>query len=99
LQRAIAERVNGKLPVGSALLIPTDHARIPHLISAPTMEMPGPVGPENCFFAMSAILKLAERHTDRVSKVFCPGLATGIGEVDPNDAAREMVSAYRKWKR
>lgn len=69
---------------------------MPCLIFAPTMENPGPAGPENCFFAMSAALKVAAQHADRITKVFCSGLGTGIGEVDSRAAAREMASAYRK---
>jgi len=96
LQREIALQKDGKLPVGSALLVPTGHARIPYLISAPTMEMPGPlVSPENCYFAMSAALKVAARNARLFSKIFCPGLATGIGGVGPDEAAREMANAYR----
>lgn len=96
LQLEIDEQRDGKLPVGAALFLPTGDARIPYLISAPTMENPGPVGPENAFFALSAALKVAEQHRAQVTKLFCPGLATGIGEVAPREAAREMANAYRK---
>ena len=99
LQRDIDEQREGKLAVGAALLVPTGDQRIPWLISAPTMENPGPVSPENAFFAMSAALKLAAKHPERVSRLFCPGLGTGVGGVDPREAAREMANAYRKWLR
>ncbi|WP_419662921.1 hypothetical protein [Desulfosarcina variabilis] len=29
--------------------------------------------------------------------VYCPGLATGIGQVPAETAAQEMASAYRKF--
>lgn len=99
LQAEIAERRGGKLDVGAALFLRTHDARIPYLISAPTMVNPGPVGPENAFFAMLAALKVAALHASVVTKLFCPGLATGIGEVAPRLAAREMANAWRKWAR
>ncbi len=71
---------------------------IPYMISAPTMVFPEQVPANNCFFAMSAILRTASRHPDVVADVYCPGLATGTGEVPPDDAAREMALAYGKWK-
>lgn len=97
LQDAISARPEGHLPVGAALFLRTGDPRIPFLISAPTMVNPGPVTAANSFFAMAAALKVAWEHRAVVRKVFCPGLATGIGEVAPGDAAREMAKAYRKW--
>lgn len=99
LQAEIAETREGKLEVGAALFLRTDDPRIPFLISAPTMVNPGPVGPENALFAMSAALKVAAAHANLVTKLFCPGLATGIGGVPPELAAREMAHAWRKWCR
>jgi len=46
---------------------------------------------------MAAILNEVHRHRNIVSKVFCPGLGTGIGQVHPTEAAKEMANAYRKW--
>ena len=99
LQAEIDESRGGKLEVGAALLVRTGDQRIPFLISAPTMVNPGPVGPENAFFAMSAALKVAALNANLVTKLFCPGLGTGIGGVDPQLAAREMANAWRKWVR
>jgi len=67
------------------------------MISAPTMVGPGPVGQENCFFAMAAVLNSAWENRDKIKKLFCPGLATGTGRVAYHLAAREMADAYRKW--
>lgn len=97
IQDQIARRPEGYLPVGAAVFVETGHPRIPYMIAAPTMMSPGPVKAANCFFAMSAVLQVAYRHRKLIKKVFCPGLATGIGRVDPGIAAKEMASAYRKW--
>lgn len=87
----------GHLPVGCAVLTKTGDARIPYLISAPTMIEAGPVPVSNCFFAMSAALNAAHKYGDLVETVYCPGLATLTGRVMAESAAQEMARAYRKW--
>lgn len=88
---------NGLLPVGSAILVETGNVKIPYMISAPTMESPGPVRPINAFLAMNAMLKVAEQYRSMITKVYCPGLATGIGLVPEEESAQEMASAYKKY--
>ncbi len=97
IQAKIALRREGYLPVGTAVLVKTGHPKIPFMIAAPTMETPGPVSAVNCFFTMSAVLNVAYANREIISKVYCPGLATGTGRVAPEIAAREMGDAYRKW--
>jgi O-acetyl-ADP-ribose deacetylase (regulator of RNase III) len=92
----ISRKYNGFLPVGSAVIAETGDKRTPYIISAPTMETPGPVPDANAYFAMSAILKIAREHKGIIQKVFCPGLGTGTGSIDEVSAAREMAGAYRK---
>ncbi len=87
----------GYLPIGKGLLIPTGHDRIPYLIAAPTMITPSAVSAAHSFQAMIAVLDTAYRNRKVVRKVFCPGLATGVGQVPHEDAAREMADAVRKW--
>ena len=101
LQDEIARRdyPEGYLPVGKGLLIPTGHDRIPYLIAAPTMITPSAVSAIHSFQAMIAVLDTAYRNRKAVRKVFCPGLATGVGQVPPEEAAREMADAVRKWMR
>jgi O-acetyl-ADP-ribose deacetylase (regulator of RNase III) len=98
VQKLIGLRPEGYLPVGAAVLVKTGNEKIPYMISAHTMVNPGPVDSSNAFFAMSAILQVAHRHKYIVKKVFCPGLATGVGQVPYESAAKEMARAYRKWK-
>jgi O-acetyl-ADP-ribose deacetylase (regulator of RNase III) len=98
IQKKISLRPEGYLPVGSAVLVVTGDNKIPYLISAPTMLSPGPVDSSNAFFAMSAILQVAHKNNHIVQKVFCPGLATGIGRVPYVQAAGEMAHAYGKWR-
>jgi O-acetyl-ADP-ribose deacetylase (regulator of RNase III) len=94
VQAMIRQLSDGYLPVGAAVLVKTGNKRIPYLISAPTMVTPGPVDVANVFFAMSAVLKVAYTNREFVNKVYCPGLATGVGCVLVDLAAKEMASAY-----
>lgn len=96
VMRAISRRPGGELPVGAAVFVETGDPTVPFLIAAPTMATPQAVPAAHAWFAMSAVLKTASLHPE-VTRVCCPGLATGIGRVSPDDAAAEMASAWRKW--
>jgi O-acetyl-ADP-ribose deacetylase (regulator of RNase III) len=99
VQEAISRRPEGLLPVGAAILLRTGHRRIPLLISAPTMELPGPVPATNAYRAMRAVLRTAAGAPGLVTHVYCPGLATGVGHVEPTDAAEAMARAFEDWSR
>ena len=96
--RAIDRRPDRLLPVGQAILVSTGHGRIPYMIAAPTMELPGPVPAAHAYFAMRALLQCARDHAHCVERLYCPGLTTGVGGVDFGDAAREMALAYGRWR-
>jgi len=98
VQEIIASRKEQFLPVGEAVLVPTGHPTITYMISSPTMQSPGAIHPSNCFFAMAAVLNAVERNLDYVVDVYCPGLGTSTGRLDPRMAAKEMANAYEKWK-
>ena len=98
VQDAIKHRPEGHLPVGASLVVRTGHARVPFLIVAPTMLMPEMVESRNCYRAMRAVLRIADVDAEVVRDVYCPGLATGVGGVPPNNAAAMMAEAYRDWK-
>jgi O-acetyl-ADP-ribose deacetylase (regulator of RNase III) len=61
------------------------------------MIAPGPIRFENHFFEMNAILQQVTLYKEKIHKVYCPGLGTGTGLVDPELAAKEMANAYKKW--
>lgn len=99
VQDAVQRRPEGHLPVGSSLVVRTGNERIPFLIVAPTMTMPEQVESRNCYRAMRAMLRAADADKKVGYDVYCPGLATGIGMVPPENAAAMMAEAYRDWKR
>ena len=99
VQAAIGLRPDGLLPVGASILIATDDSRFPYLIVAPTMTMPERVPPSHAYRAMRAALRVVAEHWNRIERVYCPGLCTGVGGVPPDMAAAEMAAAYRDWKK
>jgi O-acetyl-ADP-ribose deacetylase (regulator of RNase III) len=65
-----------------------------HVIHAPTMEEPGiKVGIENVRRATRAALIAAAHHG--FETIALPGMGTGLGGVDPSDAARAIVDELR----
>jgi O-acetyl-ADP-ribose deacetylase (regulator of RNase III) len=98
VQEAIARRPEGHLPVGASMIVRTGHARVPFLIVAPTMTVPEMVESGNCYRAMRAVLRVAGADAEVGRDVYCPGLATGVGMVPPEEAASAMAKAYTEWK-
>ncbi|WNJ19477.1 macro domain-containing protein [Pontibacter sp. G13] len=103
VQQRIRNEFYGELLIGQALIVPTDHADFPYLISAPTMRTPMTIrNTPNVYLAMKSILVLAmhgrfEDGTpvrDQVSSLAIPGLGTGVGQVPPLVCARQMRIAY-----
>jgi O-acetyl-ADP-ribose deacetylase (regulator of RNase III) len=94
LQERIKTQHHGELLVGTAELVPTDHPKIPYLISAPTMRVPMVLGKEspNPYLAMRGILLLVKFGafpdgspiSHAVQTVAIPGLGTGVGQVPPD---------------
>ena len=93
---AIACLPDARLPIGGCLVIPTGDPRVPHLLVAPTVDIPGPTTPAAVFHALSAVLRVGTARA--LPDVFCPGLGTGVGMLEPEEAAQEMAAAYRKWR-
>ena len=99
LKTLLAEQHFGELPVGQAVIVPTGQARIPYLVSAPTMRVPGPIGATaNVYLAFRAALIAVYRHNESapgaIRSVLVPGFGTGIGGMSPRRAARQMKLAY-----
>ena len=98
VQNKIKEEFDGELLVGQSLVVPTDHANFPYLISAPTMRVPmGLAGKfkmsPNVYLAARAIF-LALKKNPNIQSVAIPGLGTGVGMVPPHECAEKMRMAY-----
>src|SRR4051794_13911112 len=82
------------IAVGAAVVTNAGSLWAKHVIHAPTMEEPGiKVEVENVRRATRAALIAAARHG--FETIAIPGLGTGLGGVDPADAARAMVDELR----
>lgn len=102
LQKLLAEKYDGFLAVGQAIILPTLNERIPHMIVAPTMEKPSNVSKtNNAYLAMSAALnavskfnlKSSELKQPLIYRILVPGLATGIGRMNVDLCAKQMKQA------
>jgi O-acetyl-ADP-ribose deacetylase (regulator of RNase III) len=96
VQRRIVEEHHGELPVGSAEVLPTGHARWPFLVVAPTMRVPESVAQTvNSYLAFRAALLAVTKHNRaggnrRIHSIVVPGLGTGIGAMDARRCAAQM---------
>ena len=98
LQQQIRDLPEGELLVGQAIVMETGDAKVPFLISAPTMRIPTNFNIDtsvNAYLAMKAILIKAKTN-DRIQSVAIPGLCTGVGRMQPIIAARQMFQAYKE---
>ena len=89
----VRNRPEGHLPVGASALIKTGHNKIPYMILAPTMVHPEMIPPYNIFRAFRAALKCINAHK-LSNPIYSPGFGTGVGGVDPDEAAKMMFEAY-----
>lgn len=82
------------IAVGAAVVTNAGSLWAKHVIHAPTIEEPGKkVGVENVRRATRAALLAAAHHNFDV--IALPGMGTGLGGVDPSDAARAIVDELR----
>lgn len=98
VQENISMLHENKLEIGRALIVKTNDTKIKYLISAPTMDMPGPIPKENVFLAFTAVLNCALTNKNIVEHIFCPGLGSGVGHVLPELVAQEMLRAYTLYR-
>lgn len=100
LQHLLRAEHDGELPVGQAVIVPTDDRDIPFLISAPTMRVPMDISNTvNAYLAFRAAIRAARQHnrsvTTPIETILSPGLGTATGRLSPRSCARQMLLAYR----
>ena len=84
------------IPVGQAVLSSGGHTKFTGIVHAPTMPEPGMRIPaENVAKTTRAALALADERG--FASIALPGLGTGVGGVDPKDAAQQMAQAMRSF--
>lgn len=82
------------IAVGAAVVTNAGALWAKHVIHAPTMEEPGvKVAVENVRRATRAALLAAAHHG--FETIAIPGMGTGLGGVDPSEAARAIIDELR----
>ena len=100
LRQRLREEHYGELPVGQAVVMATGHEKIPFLVSAPTMRVPDSISRTvNVYLACRAALIAVLAHNATGAKkpiatLLAPGLGTGVGDMPPVRAARQMRLAW-----
>lgn len=105
VRSAVLAYHGGELPVGEALVVPTQAPSPAWLISAPTMRDPGQQLPPDTvhpYLCARAALRLWTEGSldngtpvrDAVRSVAMPGLGTGVGGATPRLCARQVAAAW-----
>jgi O-acetyl-ADP-ribose deacetylase (regulator of RNase III) len=93
------------LPIGDAVVVDAGPVGV-HLVSAPTMWLPGNVsGTSNAYHALFAALRAVERFNrsngsgsgsgNRITHLVVPGMCTGYGGMSADQAISQMMHAHR----
>ena len=104
IQKQILKCHLGEHPVGTCIIVPTDHPTHPFVAHAPTMRVPMNIqGTDHVYLAMWATLTAVHRHNQvearKIETLACPGLGTGTGGVDAMEAALQLFLAYEHYVR
>ena len=102
VQKRIIEEWYGEQPVGTSMIVKTDHPKHPFLAHTPTMRVPMMISrTDNVYQAMWAMLCAVATHNktaeQKINTVVCPGLGTGIGRVPVTSGGRQMAQAYKNF--
>lgn len=83
------------VPVGKAVATTAGKLKAKYVIHAPTMERPAmSISKGNVQLATKAALECAEKQ--EIKSVAFPGMGTGVGELNPKEAAQVMAQEIKK---
>ncbi len=102
IQKKTLEDYLGEQPVGTCVIVPTNHATHSFVAHTPTMRVPMNIqGTDHVYLAMWAALTAVHRHnrveTRKIETLACPGLGTGTGGMDSLEAALQLFLAYEHY--
>jgi len=102
IQLRIMDEFLGEQPVGTAFVHATKSERIPYIVHAPTMRVPGSIeGTDKVYVASWAAFVAAHLHNisteKKIETIAFPAMGTGFGGVSFDEAARQMAAAYRHY--
>lgn len=99
VQQVIKEAYYGEQPVGSCILLETFNNRYKYIANVPTCRYPSDVSStHNAYTAFRALLTTVLNHNkiseNKITSIVCTGFCTGVGQMDPEESARQMRLAY-----
>ena len=102
VQHCIIQEYLGEQPVGTSLIVETQHPKHPFIAHTPTMRLPMPIShTDNVYVAMWAMLlavrKHNRHHSTPIEVVACPRLGTATGKMSFEEAAKQMAFAYSNF--
>lgn len=102
VQKRIQKEFYGEQPVGTSMIVDTEHEDHPFLAHTPTMRVPMDISnTTQVYDAMFAMLRAVANHNKesplRIEKVLCPGLGTATGRMLASEAARQMALAFHNF--
>jgi O-acetyl-ADP-ribose deacetylase (regulator of RNase III) len=102
IQKRILDDYLGEQPVGTCIIVQTDHPTHPFVAHSPTMRVPMNIqGTDHVYLALWATLTAVHRHnrteSRKIQSIACPGLGTGTGGMDPVEAAIQMRLSYEHF--
>ncbi len=102
VQKRIIEEYLGEQPVGTSIIVETNHPKHPFIAHTPTMRVPMDIAhTDNVYLAMWAMLLAVRKHNQfseqKIYTIACPSLGTGTGHVPYTQAARQMALAYEHF--
>jgi O-acetyl-ADP-ribose deacetylase (regulator of RNase III) len=102
LQEYIHELPSKRLSVGAAVWVETGEPRHPLVIFAPTFRAPWDLASLNrisrAAFAVFVSVQAnnLSGKAEPIRRILMPGFGTGVGGIEPIEAARKMFDAYRR---
>jgi len=106
LQNRIQEVYLGEQPIGTSLILETNHALHPFIAHTPSLRMQMSIaGKDHVYQAIWSTLLAIRQHNklyynslqNQINIVAIPGLGTSFGSVPVDEVARQMSMAYQNF--
>jgi O-acetyl-ADP-ribose deacetylase (regulator of RNase III) len=106
LQKRIQEDYLGDQPIGTSLIVETNHPLHPFIAHSPTLRMQvSMAGKDHVYQGLWATLLAIRQHNKlycnyiqkQITTVALPGLGTCVGSVPVDEVARQMSMAYQNF--
>jgi O-acetyl-ADP-ribose deacetylase (regulator of RNase III)/HPt (histidine-containing phosphotransfer) domain-containing protein len=106
LQKRIQDLYLGEQPIGTSLILETNHALYPFIAHTPSLRMQMSIaGKDHVYQAIWSTLLAIRQHNklynsslqNQINIVAIPGLGTSFGNIPVDEVARQMSMAYQNF--